>query len=85
VGEPVQVPVDAVRVLPTCGVPEMAGSTVFTGAPDVTGPTELLVAFADPPELVAVTETVIESPSWLTISLYVDDVAPEIAVPFAFH
>jgi hypothetical protein len=47
----------------------MVGSAVFTGAPDVTGPTELLVADADPVELAAVTVTVIVSPTSLDISV----------------
>ena len=50
-----------------------------------TGPTEALVAGVDPLELVAVTVTVIRSPASLAISVYVDAVAPEIAVPLAFH
>jgi hypothetical protein len=66
-------------------VPEITGKAVFTGAPFVTGPTEALVAGVEPLELVAVTVTVIVSPTWLAISVYVDAVAPEIAVPFAFH
>jgi len=81
----VHVPVDAVRVSPTCAVPEMDGAAVFAGAPEATGPTEALVAVVDPPELVAVTVTVIVSPTSLDTSVYVDDVAPEITVPFAFH
>ncbi len=47
----------------------MVGSAVFAGAPDVTGPTELLVAGVDPRELVAVTVTVIVSPTSLDISV----------------
>jgi hypothetical protein len=65
----VHVPVDAVSTFPTHAVPEIVGSAVFAGAPEVTGPTEPLVADADPRELVAVTVTVIVSPTSLDISV----------------
>ena len=57
VGEPVHVPVSAVRVCPSAGVPEIDGATVLTGA--MASMTALAgeVASTEPPAFVAVTTT----------------------------
>jgi hypothetical protein len=55
-----QVPLVAVSVWPTCAVPAIVGSAVFTGTlPAATALVAALVAgVLDPPEFVATTETV---------------------------
>jgi len=55
---PVQVPDDAVSVLPSCGVPLIVGRLVFDGAVGDVAVTTAVCGDdpdADPPELVAVT------------------------------
>jgi hypothetical protein len=70
----------AVSDWPTCGVPEIAGSTVFDGAaglPTASVAFELVLEL-DPPtlELSALTTTRTVRPTSADVSLYIEDVAP---------
>jgi hypothetical protein len=57
VGEPVQVPLEAVSVSPCSGVPEMTGRALFATGMAVTTALWALVALWSPTEFVAVTAT----------------------------
>jgi hypothetical protein len=77
--EPDQVPVEAVSVWPTVGVPEIVGKTDDTGA-DVTTAVAAERAVEDPSLLVAVTLTRIVEPASAEDRTYVAEVAPEIGL-----
>jgi hypothetical protein len=73
-----QEPAVAVSVCPTCAVPEIVGTAVFSGArPLSTTAVAPEVALAEPSEFVAVTVTRSLRPASALRSRYVDAVAPE--------
>jgi hypothetical protein len=73
---PVQLPAVAVSVDPANALPETAGARVLTGDAPVTGGVAAELADTDPPALVAVTTTMIVSPTSLGASEYVELAAP---------
>ena len=85
----VQVPLPAVRVLPTCAVPVIAGATLLTGMPPLAAMTALVAALVagvlEPVAFVAVTDTVTVLPISPVTGTYDDAIAPEIFVPLPFH
>jgi hypothetical protein len=78
---PDQVPGSAVSVWPTCGVPEIVGGDVLTGADwdAVTVAVWLETAVLEPPPFEAVTATRIVEPTSADVSAYVCAVAPAIS------
>jgi hypothetical protein len=68
VGVPVQVPLLAVSVWPSAGVPEIVGRTVLTGGAALTVEVCTLVALELPATLVPVTTTRIVAPTSLGVS-----------------
>ena len=83
VGVPVHVPVVLVRLWPSRGVPETAGSTVFTGAAGATSADAGDVASTEPAAFVAVTTTRSVPSTSAAVTSYVEPVAPGMsAQPF---
>jgi hypothetical protein len=82
VGEPAHVPVVALSVWPAMGEPEICGRAVFWGGVEEAA-TAGALAMAWPATLVAVTCTAIVKPLSLGATVYVEAVAPEIAVQLA--
>src|SRR4051794_24263148 len=83
VGVPVQMPLPAVRVWPSCALPLIVGSTVLTGGAAATVPLCALVALALPPTLAPVTTTRTVLPTSAPTRAYVDPVAPAMSTQFA--
>jgi hypothetical protein len=80
---PVQVPVVAVSVCPSCAVPEIVGNEVFAGATPVTTAVALDVAGVEPAAFAAVTTTRSVEPTSAGPTAYVAEVWPETFVQFA--
>src|SRR5947208_2744884 len=94
VGEPVQVPVLAVSVWPSCAVPEIAGRLTFDGARNAAVTTAVWgeVAGAEEPAVFeATTDTRSVLPTSAEPTVYVGAVAPSTALqlppsgPQRFH
>ena len=79
---PTQVPLLAVSVCPTCGVPDTVGGAVFRGLAGAACTTAVAfeVALAEPSEFAAVTRTRSRCPTSACRTVYRLKVAPEIAV-----
>lgn len=80
--EPVQVPGDAVRVLPAVTVPLIVGATVFVAGGRVTAAVWVekeYPATAEPTALVRRVPTRKVLPSSVSVTTKVDDVAPEMS------
>ena len=76
---PVHVPLAAVRVEPTCGLPEIDGGAVLAGGEAVTTAVTAEVAAALPAEFEAVTVTASVEPRSADAIVYVAAVAPAMA------
>jgi hypothetical protein len=84
VGDPLHVPVEAVKVVATTGEPEIVGSNVLFGtAGAVTTAVGADAATAEPPEFEAVTRTRSVKPTSPTVAVYVLPVAPASAAHVA--